>query len=104
MKGIAVKTSPPSTSVPAKAHTKNGKHSDGQIGQLRFNAHSELKKDGLTKRPTLWVKRPNRCQVTDEALAGAAAEAIEWLTTVPQETITVTARNGWLYLEGKGVV
>ena len=25
MKGIAVRTLPPSTSVPAKAHTKNGK-------------------------------------------------------------------------------
>jgi hypothetical protein len=34
MKGIAVKTT--STSVPAKAHTKNGSLSGGRIGQLRF--------------------------------------------------------------------
>src|SRR6266487_1039118 len=33
MKGIAVKTLPPSTSVPAKAHTKNGK-------QLNSHSHS----------------------------------------------------------------
>src|SRR6266498_1358693 len=34
MKGIAVKALPPSTSVPAKAHTKNGKHSGGPGGQI----------------------------------------------------------------------
>jgi len=36
----------------------------------------------------------------DTKLAAAAVDAIEWLTTVRQETIKVTARNGWLYLEG----
>jgi len=38
MKAIAVKTLPPSTSVPAKAHPKNGKHSGGQIGHYSFVA------------------------------------------------------------------
>jgi len=35
MKGIAVKTS--STLVPAKAHTKNEKHSGSQIGRPGFD-------------------------------------------------------------------
>jgi osmotically-inducible protein OsmY len=47
-----------------------------------------------------WVKQPNRSRLTDTDLAAAAANAIECLTTVPQETIQVTARNGWLHLEG----
>jgi osmotically-inducible protein OsmY len=65
-----------------------------------MSAYSELKKDGLTKRHTPWVKRPNRSQVSDEELARAAAEAIEWLTTIPQGRIKVIARNGWLHLDG----
>jgi len=39
-------------------------------------------------------------QIDDGELAAAAADAIEVLTTVPQETIKVTARHGWLHLEG----
>ena len=62
-----------------------------------MSAHSELKKDDITKRRTPWVKQP---RLTDLDLAAAAVDAIEWLTTVPQETIKVTVRNGWLYLEG----
>jgi osmotically-inducible protein OsmY len=40
--------------------------------------------------------RPN-----DTELQAAAGEAIQWLTTVPRETIKVTARDGWLTLEGE---
>jgi osmotically-inducible protein OsmY len=64
-----------------------------------MSAHSEPKKD-LTKQHTSWVKRPSAGHLTDTKLAAAAVDAIEWLTTVPQETIKVTARSGWLYLEG----
>ena len=65
-----------------------------------MSGHSELKSDGSAKGRRPWVKRPNLSQLTDKDLAAAAADAIEWLTTIPQETIKVTARNGWLYLEG----
>ena len=65
-----------------------------------MSAHLEPRKDNLTKQHTPWVKRPDPSQSADADLAAAAAEAIEWLTTVPQETIKITARNGWLYLEG----
>jgi osmotically-inducible protein OsmY len=39
-------------------------------------------------------------RLADMGLAAAASDAIEVLTTVPPESIRVTARNGWLYLEG----
>jgi osmotically-inducible protein OsmY len=65
-----------------------------------MSAHSEPTENDLTKQHTQWVKRPNTGQLADADLAAAAADAIEWLTTVPQETIKISARNGWLYLEG----
>jgi osmotically-inducible protein OsmY len=46
-----------------------------------------------SKRPTT---RP-----TDHALAVAASKAIYWLTTIPEETISVTARHGHLALDGR---
>ena len=39
-------------------------------------------------------------QPCDTDLAGAATDAIAFLTTVPEDTIKVTAQNGWLHLEG----
>jgi len=63
-----------------------------------MSAH-ELKKDGFAKRH-LWLKRPNISGLADTDLAAAATNAIEVLTTVPQEWLKVTARNGWLRLEG----
>ena len=39
-------------------------------------------------------------QIGDNELAAAAVDAICTLTTVPPETIQVTARNGWLQFEG----
>lgn len=66
-----------------------------------MSAHSELKKHGLTKQHTPWVKRPDISRSADTDLAAAAVNAIEVLTTIPPESIKVTARNGWLYLEGE---
>jgi len=60
-----------------------------------MSAHSEVK---TAKQHTLWVKRPELSRSTDSDLAAAAAEAIEVLTTVPRETIKVTAQDGWLHL------
>ena len=37
---------------------------------------------------------------TDNELATAAVTAIEILTTVPPDTIQVTANHGWLHLNG----
>jgi osmotically-inducible protein OsmY len=37
----------------------------------------------------------------DKDLAAAAADAIDVLTTIPQESIKVSARDGWVRLEGK---
>ncbi len=65
-----------------------------------MSAHSELKKDTLTKRNGRWTKQPNMDRLTDADLAAAAIHAIEILTTVPHESLKVSARNGWLRLEG----
>src|ERR1043166_10063491 len=51
-------------------------------------------------RRNRWVKVPNLNRRTDSELAASAVDAIEWLTTIPQECIRVRARNGWLNLEG----
>ena len=66
-----------------------------------MSAHSELRKDCLAKQHTPWAKRPDMSRSADADLAAAAADAIEVLTTVPPESIKVTAQNGWLYLEGE---
>ena len=66
-----------------------------------MSAHSELKTNGLGKQHTAWVKRPDTIRSADIDLAAAAVDAIEVLTTVPLEFIKVTARSGWLHLEGQ---
>src|SRR5205809_4099021 len=65
-----------------------------------MNHHAHLEKHGLAKPSSGWVKRPDINRSNDADLAIAASKAIECLTTVPLETINVTARNGWLHLEG----
>jgi len=65
-----------------------------------MSAYSELKKDCKANQRRSWVKRLDTSRSADSDLAAAATDAIAWLTTVPQETITVTALNGWLHLEG----
>ncbi len=66
-----------------------------------MSTHAELKNHCKGKERRTWVKQTNSIRSADTDLAAAATDAIAWLTTVPQETITVTAHNGWLHLEGK---
>ncbi len=38
---------------------------------------------------------------SDHELAEATSNAIQWLTTIPQETIAVTVHNGHVNLDGR---
>ena len=40
-------------------------------------------------------------QQTDSDIASAAVNALKWDTSVPEDRVKVTIRNGWLTLEGK---
>ncbi len=46
------------------------------------------------------VASPEPQSPTDAEIAAVATEAIRWLTTIPPETVSVTARNGWVTLKG----
>lgn len=48
----------------------------------------------------LEVKAERRSRPKDAEIKAMASEAIQWLTTVPAEGIEVSARNGWLTLQG----
>jgi hypothetical protein len=65
-----------------------------------MSCRAEAENHGLGNRHTRWVKRPDIYRPPDEDLAAIAANAIECLTTIPTETIKVSARKGWLHLEG----
>jgi len=47
------------------------------------------------------VKSVVRPRQDDRRLEAAARDAIQWLTTAPQEKLKVTVRDGWLTLEGE---
>jgi osmotically-inducible protein OsmY len=47
------------------------------------------------------VKIPGSSQRNDSDIAAAALSALKWDTTVPEEHIKVTVRNGWINLEGQ---
>lgn len=49
----------------------------------------------------LQVESTRRARPRDAEIQAAALEAIQWLTTIPQEGFTVTARDGWLILQGQ---
>ncbi len=49
----------------------------------------------------LQVQSVRRGRPNDAQIQQAAEEAIQWLTTIPREAIKVTARDGWLTLEGE---
>jgi osmotically-inducible protein OsmY len=49
----------------------------------------------------LVVKLPTSSERDDTDIAEAAVRAIRWHTTVPEDRITVTVRQGWLTLEGE---
>ncbi len=63
-----------------------------------MNRHPHTK-DHASERRTRWIKQPAPVS-RDKELAAAAVDAMECLTTVPLETIRVTASNSWLHLEG----
>jgi osmotically-inducible protein OsmY len=47
------------------------------------------------------VKIPGSGQRSDADIAAAALTALQWDTTVPDDRVKVTVRNGWITLEGK---
>lgn len=62
---------------------------------------TELRKqDPGDQSSTPWPMQHKRNPSPDVDLANAAVNAIECLTTVPLETVRVTAHNGLLRLEG----
>ncbi len=46
------------------------------------------------------VKLPESSRRTDSDIAAAAVDAIKWITTVPEDAVKITVRDGWLSLEG----
>jgi osmotically-inducible protein OsmY len=57
-------------------------------------------KDGLTKHRTQWLKQPVTSRLAETVLEEAAFQAIKTLTTVPVESIQITAQKAWLRVEG----
>ena len=37
---------------------------------------------------------------TDKEIAAEAADAVQWLTTISPDTISITVQDGWITLEG----
>jgi hypothetical protein len=90
---------------PAKALAKTGvsqKRTRRTRGLVRGNAATTQPREGEAKRVSLaaGVHHTDNSRPSDTDLAAAALDAIKWLTTVPQESINVTASKAWLYLEG----
>lgn len=46
------------------------------------------------------VRIPGESQRTDSEIAAAAVNAITWDSTVPDDRIQITVRNGWITLDG----
>jgi osmotically-inducible protein OsmY len=47
------------------------------------------------------VELPEPDSPSDAEIATAVADAIQWLTTVPPETIQVAVQDGWVTLKGR---
>ena len=47
------------------------------------------------------VRLPGSANRTDGEIAAAAANQLEWSTSVPSDVVEVTVREGWITLEGK---
>jgi osmotically-inducible protein OsmY len=47
------------------------------------------------------VRLPGSSQRTDSDIAWSAANALEWSTSVPRDSVRVKVENGWLSLEGE---
>jgi osmotically-inducible protein OsmY len=64
-------------------------------------ADAAKRPDGVTGLVNnVMVEIPSSRQRTDAEIASAASNVINCITTVPTETIKITARDGWLTLEG----
>ncbi len=46
------------------------------------------------------VRLPSSSECTDEDIAGAAADALKWDVSIPQDRIKVTVEKGWVTLTG----
>jgi len=46
------------------------------------------------------VRFPNEKKTSDDQIAKRAADIIQWNSVVPQNTIEITVRNGWVTLSG----
>ena len=46
------------------------------------------------------VKLPESARRSDSQIGAAAVDAIQWITTVPEDTVEIKVRDGWLSLEG----
>lgn len=57
---------------------------------------SEIKKE-LMEDANLW----SGFKKTDEEIAEAALNAIEWHTTIPRGTVMVSVKDGWITLTGE---
>jgi osmotically-inducible protein OsmY len=60
----------------------------------------ENEKDVLGWINNVVIKLPTNMSRTDTEIAEAARDAIAETTTVPSNSVKVTVRDGWLYLEG----
>jgi osmotically-inducible protein OsmY len=47
------------------------------------------------------VKLPDSLVRTDGDIAAAAANQLDWFTSIPPRAVKITVRNGWLTLEGE---
>ena len=65
-----------------------------------MSSHLDFRRSNLGRRKAPWTKRPDDNGSADAELAAAALDAIDCLTTIPMETLQVSARNGWLHLQG----
>jgi osmotically-inducible protein OsmY len=59
----------------------------------------KIKAERVTKR--IYGVKGVANDINDEDIAAAALNVLKWDTTVPEDRIKVTVRNGWITLEGK---
>jgi osmotically-inducible protein OsmY len=60
-----------------------------------------LVKDGTVTLNGIVIKLPNSSLHTDGDIATAAANHIDWFTSIPRGTIKVTVSDAWITLEGE---
>jgi len=71
------------------------------FAQKRTAERSALRVSGVKGIANdLVVKLPKKKERTDTDIAKAAVRAIRWHTELPQDTISVQVRDGWVTLEG----